>query len=172
METRPFPGGGYLLVGTSLCAGRAYALMESFIRDVIKSIADISVENCYDAMDKLLTATKKPDNLPLTIPLFQGTRENPALRGSITNLDPSNFTIRHLIWSMLEGMVTELHDMYEKYRQVGSTHPKLIGSGNGLRKNRHLQNSFAAKFGQPLLLSACMEEAATGAALYAQHNLG
>ena len=54
LETRPFPGGGYLLVGASLCGGRAYALMERFIRDVLESIAEISTESCYDAMDKLL----------------------------------------------------------------------------------------------------------------------
>ena len=28
LETRPYPGGGYLLVGASLCGGRAYALLE------------------------------------------------------------------------------------------------------------------------------------------------
>ena len=30
METRPFPDGGWLLTGASLCGGRAYALLESF----------------------------------------------------------------------------------------------------------------------------------------------
>ena len=167
LETRPFPGGGYLLVGASLCGGRAYALMERFIRDVLESIAEVSTESCYDAMDKLLKSSKKPNNLPVTIPLFQGTRENPSLRGSITNLDPSNFTIRHLIWSLLDGMVDELYDMYLKYQSLGGKPVTLIGSGNGLRKNTHLQNGFAAKFGQPIFMSGCIEEAATGAALYA-----
>ena len=30
LETRPMPGGGYLLAGASLCGGRAYALLEQF----------------------------------------------------------------------------------------------------------------------------------------------
>ena len=122
-------------------------------------------------MDKLLASTEKPNNLPLTIPLFQGTRENPSLRGSISRLDPSNFTIRHLIWSMLEGMVNELYEMYIKYQSQGGKSVKLIGSGNGLRKNIHLKNSFTSKFGQSLLMSNCMEEAATGASLYANNVL-
>ena len=68
---------------------------------------------------------------------------------------------------MLEGMAKELHDMYLKYAAQGGSAAKLIGSGNGLRKNIHLQNCFAEAFHMPLLLSACTEEAATGAALYA-----
>ena len=30
LETRPMPGGGWLLVGASLCGGRAYALLAEF----------------------------------------------------------------------------------------------------------------------------------------------
>lgn len=170
LETRPFPGGGYLLVGASLCGGRAYALMEGFIRNILEEIAGIKVDNCYDAMDKLLEKFEKPTNLPLTVPLFKGTRENPALRASITNLDPNNFTIRHLIWSLFDGMADELHDMYIKYRTSGGRPVQLIGSGNGLRKNTHLQTAFTAKFDLPIRMSACLEEAAVGAALYARNN--
>ena len=45
---------------------------------------------------------------------------------------------------------------------------KLMGSGNGLRKNRHLQDCFSRKFGQKITLSAIEEEAAAGAARYAE----
>lgn len=168
LETRPFPGGGYLIVGSSLCGGRAYALLEAFIRGTLESIAGIKTDICYSAMEKLLESAEKPENLPRTIPLFQGTREDPTLRGSITNLDPGNFTVRHLIWSFLEGMAKELHGLYLLYEAHGGKAAKLIGSGNGLRKNTHLRRCFAEAFQQPLLICAQEEEAAAGAAFYAK----
>ncbi len=166
LETRPFPG-GYLLVGASLCGGRAYALLEKFFEDTVSAMTGTAMDSCYDAMDKLLSAGR-PADVPPLIPLFQGTRQEPSLRGSITGLSTENFTPRHLLWAMLEGMTKELHDMYLQYLNAGGNPVKLIGSGNGLRKNLHLQGCFAQLFGQYLTMSDCTEEAATGAALYAQ----
>lgn len=168
LETRPFPGGGYLLVGSSLCSGRAYALLERFARDAVTSITGQAPDSCYDALDRILVSEEMPDNLPCTLPLFQGTRENPDLRGSITGLDTENFTLRHLTWSMLAGMAKELHDLYSHYKRQGGKPMRLMGSGNGLRKNVHLQACCSRMFGQPLFLSDCREEAAVGAAIYAR----
>ena len=167
LETRPFPG-GYLLVGSSLCGGRAYALLESFLRQTAEAMTDCAPESCYDAMDALL-GQGCPEDLPIVTPLFQGTRQDPSLRGSITGLSAENFTVRHLIWAMLNGMTAELYDMYARYTAAGGSASMLIGSGNGLRKNIHLQNCFTRMFGQELLMSDCNEEAATGAALFAQN---
>lgn len=168
LETRPFPG-GYLLVGSSLCGGRAYALLENFLRQTAESMTGIPLESGYDAMDALLRFGDCPEDLPVVTPLFQGTRQDPTLRGSITGLSTENFTPRHLIWAMLQGMTAELHDMYLRFLAAGGTPAALIGSGNGLRKNIHLQNCFSRMFGQALVMSECKEEAATGAALFAQN---
>lgn len=167
LETRPFPGGGYLLVGASLCGGRAYALLEGFLRSCAEAVTGQPQGNCYDAMATLLGNGEKPEDLPCVTPLFQGTRANPALRGSITGLSPENFTPRHLVWGMLEGMAQELNVMYRQYLAAGGTAAPLIGSGNGLRRNRWLQQAFREAFCQDLAMSQCLEEAACGAALYA-----
>jgi len=166
LETRPFPGGGYLLVGASLCGGRAYALLEQFFRSTAEAITGNAADCCYDAMARLLQDGEMPEDLPFLSPLFQGTRQEPCLRGSLTGLSTENFTPRHLIWAFLMGMAEELYGMY---RQCPTPeHPlPLIGSGNGLRKNVYLQQCFSRLFGQPLLMSTCNEEAATGAALFA-----
>ena len=166
LETRPFPG-GYLLVGASLCGGRAYALLEKFFRDTVQTISDTAIDNCYDTMNKLL-AEGRPEDIPSLIPLFQGTRQDPSLRGSITGLSTENFTPRHLLWATLEGMSKELHGMYLQYVNAGGKPVKLIGSGNGLRKNNYLQECFTQLFEQQLIMSGCTEEAATGAALFAE----
>ena len=167
LETRPFPGGGYLLVGASLCGGRAYALLENFFRQTVQMACGSAPDSCYEGMSALLSETEKPADLPVVNPLFQGTRQDPTLRGSITGLSTENFTPLHLIWGMMEGMAGELHDMYLHYRNAGGQDVALIGSGNGLRKNIHLQNCFSERFGQQLILSECNEEAATGAAQFA-----
>ena len=44
---------------------------------------------------------------------------------------------------------------------------KLVGSGNGLRKNMHFQKIVSDCFEIPLNMSDCEEEAAVGAAIYA-----
>ena len=53
------------------------------------------------------------------------------------------------------------------YRQAGGTPKRLIGSGNGLRQNRYLQQCFETAFSCPLTLSDGREEAAAGAAQFA-----
>lgn len=170
LETRPFPG-GFLLVGASLCGGRAYALLEMFLRDTVSAMTGTAPESCYEAMDALLSQGK-PEDTPRLVPLFQGTRQDPAQRGSITGLSTENFTPRHLVWAMLEGMAEELHGMYLQYQCAGGKPAKLIGSGNGLRRNLHLQNCISEKFGLPLVMSDCTEEAAAGAALFAAGQKG
>ena len=169
LETRPFPGGGYLLVGASLCGGRAYALLERFLRETAIAMTGSAPDSCYDAMAALLDG-QQPEDLPIVTPLFQGTRQDPSLRGSVTGLSTENFTPRHLVFAMLEGMAEELHDMYLRYLRSGGRPVAMIGSGNGLRRNIHLQKCFTRLFGQPLILSDCREEAATGAALFAGAN--
>ena len=96
-----------------------------------------------------------------------GTVEIGMYRGIIR---VENFTVRHLIYAMLEGMTDELHTMYCSYRNAGGQDAALIGSGNGLRKNVYLQECFSRAFGQPVVMSHCNEEAATGAALFAASN--
>ena len=110
LETRPFPGSGYLIVGASLCGGRAYALLENFYRCIAKCCCD-NIDSYYDVMNKFLEEGK-PQDIPEISPLFQGTRTEPTLRASITNLSADNFTPMHMTWAMLEGMTKELFDMY------------------------------------------------------------
>ncbi|MBQ2743958.1 MAG: hypothetical protein IJN97_07915 [Oscillospiraceae bacterium] len=167
LETRPFPGSGYLLVGASLCGGRAYALLENFYRCIAEGRCG-NIDSYYDVMNTLLASGEKPQDLPEITPLFQGTRENPELRASITNLSADNFTPVHMTWALLEGMTRELYDMYLKYREKAeNTEKKLVGSGNGLRKNPHFRKIVSEQFEMPLVMSECEEEAAVGAALYA-----
>lgn len=70
---------------------------------------------------------------------------------------------------ILHGMIDELYSQYRICLNAGlSPGAVLIGSGNGLRCNQHLQRIAADTFGLPLTLSENAEEAAAGAALFAR----
>ena len=170
LETRPFPDGGWLLVGASLCGGRSYALLEQFFRQTVE-MATGRQESVYEAMSRLLDQSGPVNNYPKVSTLFQGTRKDPALRGSITHLGTDNFTPLHLLHGFMHGMADELYGMYRGYLDLGGKAPTaMIGSGNGLRKNPHLCRIMEETFGCPLILSENHEEAACGAAIYAAQH--
>ena len=167
LETRPFPDGGWLLVGASLCGGRSYALLERFFRETVKLVTGREVD-AYAAMTEALDSVKGLMDYPSAVTTFQGTRKDPSRRGAFLNISADNFTPVHLIHSVMHGMAAELYGMYQGYLEQGGTVPSvMIGSGNGLRKNKHLCRVFEETFGCRMLLSENDEEAACGAAISA-----
>ena len=162
LERRPYIEGRALLNGSALCGGRAYALLEKFIR----AVREADTEQ-YDFLNTLAEKGLSAEN-PLEVrTTFCGSRKDPALRGSIENIGEDNFTPEALACGVLQGMVDEL---YALYRQSGvELHGRLIASGNAVQKNPTLCRLLSAHFGMPLLLPALREEAAFGAALAAAH---
>ena len=181
IEARPFMAGQYLLVGASLCGGRAYAILEGFLRSYAVA-AGAKDQSQYEVMARLaekaegemlarLGDVTQPAEVLLVNTTFQGTRQDPALRGSILNISDDNFTPEHLIYGVLEGMAQELYGFYETMCQSGMCDiNRLVGSGNGLRMNPVLQRIFERKFRKELELADCQEEAACGAAIWAKRN--
>ncbi|HEY5466698.1 MAG TPA: FGGY family carbohydrate kinase [Clostridia bacterium] len=173
METRPLMGSGCLLVGSPLCGGRSYQLLESFFHSVV-DMAGLSCPRLYPAMDALAETFESLED-PLAVSTqFSGTREEPAQRGEIREIGTGNFTARHMIVGVLEGMTDELYQYYSLLeKQPGSALPTvLVGSGNGIRKNAVLQRLLSRKFGMPLKIPLYKEEAAYGAALFAGLGTG
>lgn len=177
LETRPFPGGGYLLVGASLAGGKSYAMLERFFRGVLESFSvDGKRGNSdrsgpvelYAQMEALLDrAWPAEDKLAVRTQFF-GTRQQAGLRGIIENIGSSNFTPEHLTAGFLEGMAEELVTFYENFPvAVRNRIRKLTGSGNGIRHNKHLRAISEVRFGLPMELPVFREEAAVGAGLHA-----
>ena len=171
-ERRPLTGGDFILVGSSLCGGRAYAILEKFLRSCA-ALAGREPDSLYAAMNALgEEALLYPDN-PAVSTCFSGTRRNPELRGGITGLSAANFDAAHLIGGTLMGMARELYDLYLEMLRAGARMPELlVGSGNAIRKNASLRRAFELLFGMPLFIPAHNEEAAFGAALYAMAASG
>ncbi len=172
VETRPCAEGAFLLVGSSLCGGRAFAALEGFYREAA-AMAGGPVTPLYDAMEREAeTCVGSPDRLRVDT-RFSGTRQDPSLRGGVAGLGLDNFHPGFLTLGVLEGIVEEL---YGFYREMEPELPKkpavLVGAGNGLRKTRLLQKLFSARFGLPLQIPVHREEAAYGAALTALVGAG
>ena len=130
-----------------------------------------SEKSLYDVLEKLARAgreqsRKREEKRILRVKTtFDGTREQPELGGSITNLFSDNFMSEAITFGVLEGMIRELYEMYQViYRGTKTEIQHMIGSGNGLRKNPVLCEIVEELFGAKLILSDCEEEAATGAA--------
>lgn len=172
-EARPFPGGGYLMVGATLSGGKSYAMLEQFFRQVCALFGDGQPEALYEKMESVIE-NGKPDTSPLIVnPQFLGSRQNPQQRASIENISFDNFTPEHLIVGFLTGVASELFRFFDVIPPAIKDHMRqMVGSGNGIRKNRALQRFIAQTFGLKVTVPTFAEEASVGAALHAGIGLG
>ena len=167
IETRPYFEGRYLLVGAALCGGRAYALLRDFYSKIFGYITRADDSDVYGIMDKMLEGI---DSSTLTVDTrFSGSRVDESVRGSIGNISTQNFTPEELTCGVLEGMTEELYGMY---LLMNEKRCGIVGSGNGIRKNRALQRIMEKRFGGELKIPAHHEEAAYGAALFGLISAG
>lgn len=166
LETRPFNEGRYLIAGSSLCGGRAYALLQNFFKTYTEAAGIEGIDH-YAVMASFLDEKSAAKNKKLRVDTsFSGSRANPDKRGSITNIDVNNFTPQAFIRGVLEGMAEELYQMYANVdERVRADKNMLVASGNGIRKNIHLQNIMEETFGMKIQIAQNQEEAASGAAL-------
>ena len=187
IETRPYFEGKYLLVGAALCGGRAYSLLKNFYAQTFGYLKKLEDGEIYAIMNAMLkgdspkvfqadvgnesgkesfqtNVRNESGKEELHVDTrFAGTRQNPEQTGSITGITTQNFTPACLTRGVLCGMAEELFAMY---RQMGVTKSGLVGSGNGIRKNKALVKIFEEKFGAGMKIPAHLEEAAFGAALF------
>ncbi|TCN01874.1 sedoheptulokinase [Paenibacillus sp. BK033] len=176
IEVRPFPGSGYLLAGASLGGGKSYALLASLFRDVLSAFgeAPAATSSMYERMNEMAEEALREGGTRLRVSAsFFGTRENPAAAGSISGIDESSLTAKQLVLGVLSGVADELLGFAASFPgRLRSRISAIAASGNGIRKNRVMQQLLREKLGYPLRLSRAEEEAAFGAALYAGVQAG
>jgi len=161
IETRPYMDGKYLVVGAALCGGRAYGILKEFYTSFLQAAGLAQNVDVYNIMNQLISDQKAS---PLNVDTrFAGTRKDPTISGSITGITVDNFTPTNLTYGVLDGMMKELYDMYDR---MGESRMNLVGSGNGIRKNATLIRIAEERFKGTLRVPAHTEEAAYGAALF------
>jgi len=173
LEIRPCIGENRIMVGSSLCGGRAFALLEKFFRETAELVTGEKVTSAYKGIDSFLQKTDKVENPLGFSTLFCGTRENPEDRAKVENIGIDNFTPGHFIYGVMNGMAEELYEMYESGISVSEERPcTLIASGNGIRKNKTLQRIVSEYFGMEIKIPKHKEEAAYGSAIFSLTSAG
>ena len=163
IELRPY-GDKYLLAGAALCGGRAYAILETFYREICG-------HSCYEMMSVHSEEFLRTHGMSQAWNVdtrFQGTRSDPSITGSITGITSDNFCAGAFTVGVIRGIIAELHGMYEAMRTLtGRNAGALVGSGNGLRKNEIMRRIAGEIFGLEVRVPKYQEEAARGCALCA-----
>lgn len=174
LDTRPFPGGGYILVGASLCGGKSFEILKDFFADTLKLfVPDFSGKiDFYEIMTSIDFSKMERDE-PIVESTFQGSRAMPLKRASITHLSENNFTPEYLITAFMKAIARELYDFFCLIPEELRNRKKiLVGSGNAIRMNKLLRMAIAHQFNKNLTNSIHHEEAAYGATVAITSNIG
>lgn len=170
IEIRPCVNAPYILVGSGLCGGRAYAMLEAFYRRIFNMVGvNMDDKILYEMMEKNAQEYMEQNGIEQAWNIcttFAGTRQNPSESGKITDVSVKNFSPEAMTVGMIKGILEELYSMYQKICHItGKSAMNLVGSGNGIRKNVLMQKIAEIIFGMNLKIPKCEEEAAFGAAL-------
>lgn len=165
IEVRPYNKEEWLIVGSALCGGRAYSMLEKFYSDIVYYATGQRM-NMYDVMGKM---KPEADLLPKADTRFDGTRYNPKITGRIYDITVDNFTPAGIRYAFMYGIINELYNLFI---EIGVTGSILVGSGNGIRKNRDLVRIAEDMFAMQLKIPKHTEEAAYGACLIGLAAIG
>ena len=165
IESRPLTRDAFLLAGSALCGGLAFAALERFFREYAAAAGAPDVPQ-FETMKRFLEGTDLSADCWNVRTTFSGTREHPADSGSVTGIRLENFHPASLIRGTLNGMAEELYALYTNIiRETSQAKTRLIASGNGIRKNPALRQILESRFQMPLEIVPHQEEAAVGAAV-------
>ncbi len=174
LETRPFPGRGFLLVGAALMGGSLWALLAHFFEEILSACGNdtLSRDQLYNVIEKLALAGFEKQDFWKIETTFAGTRQAPNQTGSIAGIRNQNFHPTSLAAGIVAGLVEELYQFYGRLPEsIRLRQINLIGSGNGLLKNQVLRHAIEKRFGMTLILSDSPAMGAIGAVRLAEEYL-
>jgi sedoheptulokinase len=167
IDTRPFPGGGYIAVGASLCGGKAYSIVHDFFEQAVRLFTGGASGASWEIMNAVGPTAGGEDRLHVDA-RFAGTRAAPRSRGAIHGIGSRNLTPENLIAGVREGIAEELLGyLADLPADVRGSRKTLVGSGNGIRLNPELRKVFETRLGMEMKVPAHREETSCGAALLA-----
>lgn len=165
MELRPFLELGYLHVGATLTAGKAYETIEKFLLSACKLAGlEIEDEQVFECMKKA-TLQANRDNPLIFDTRFSGSRKDPSVRGSIQNIGLDNFTVGNFVLGAIDGIVKELHDFSRDAKEGFSAIETIVATGSSVRKNELFLHALARHFNMPVHVAHIDDGAGFGVAL-------
>ena len=171
MELREFLGLGYLHVGATMTAGKAYERLKDLFKEVCEQISgtEVTDEAVFDTMRK--TGAAANGGGIICHPLFSGTRDDDRLKASFENLTLKNFTMGNLVSSVVDGIVGELKEFLGQDVSAGRVE-KIVATGSSVQKNPLFVESLERIFAMPVIISTIDDAAALGAALIGAVAIG
>lgn len=166
IECRPYLKGSYLMAGSSLCGGYSYNLVKRFFEEIYALAGVGCPKDIYSIMNRIAGEAAEKEKTLTVDTRFNGSRENPALTGSITGLTVDTFHPGDLAYGVLLGLCEELYQFYNVLPEKLKDGSHFVGSGNGIRKNPLLQKIARDRFRMKLRIPKYAEEAAYGAVLF------
>lgn len=166
IECRPYLKGSYLMAGSSLCGGYSYNLVKRFFEEIYALAGVECPKDIYGIMNRIAGEAAEKEKTLAVDTRFNGSRENPALTGSITGLTVDTFHPGDLAYGVLRGLCEELYQFYNVLPENLKDGSHFVGSGNGIRKNPLLQKIASDRFRMKLRIPKYAEEAAYGAVLF------
>lgn len=166
IECRPYLKGSYLMAGSSLCGGYSYNLVKRFFEEIYALAGIDCPKDIYSIMNRIAGEAAEKEKTLTVDTRFNGSRENPALTGSITGLTVDTFHPGDLAYGVLRGLCEELYQFYNVLPENLKDGSHFVGSGNGIRKNPLLQKIASDRFRMKLRIPKYAEEAAYGAVLF------
>lgn len=166
IECRPYLKGSYLMAGSSLCGGYSYNLVKRFFEEIYALAGVGCPKDIYSIMNRIAEEAAEKEKTLTVDTRFNGSRENPALTGSITGLTVDTFHPGDLAYGVLRGLCEELYQFYNVLPENLKDGSHFVGSGNGIRKNPLLQKIASNRFRMKLRIPKYAEEAAYGAVLF------
>lgn len=171
MELRPFVGQGYLHVGATLTAGKAYETLQRLFASTIRAAgSEISDEAVFEMMKK--EAIDRGLSTLVVDPRLTGSRSDAAVRGSITNIGLDNLDIGSLVLGTIDGIVAELKAFALDAPTLLSSTRSVVATGSAIRKNPLFRASLARQFSLPVTVAEVDDGAGFGAALIAAIAVG
>ncbi|MCH7685296.1 MAG: hypothetical protein IH899_01210 [Planctomycetes bacterium] len=174
METRYLPHNRFMLVGAGLAGGDAYAWVNHTASEWLKSLGiELPREEIYARMNESAALLTDENHGLICDPLFRGTRRDPHARAAFSGIGYDNFTLGHVARSVLQGIADGMYSFYDQAAESRPEHLRhIVGSGNGLRKNKLLIEILEKIFKREIRLPIHQEAAAFGTALLAGSSTG
>ena len=142
------------------------------VNEILKELGcrEFAQGELLDRIDFLSEQTLNQGNPALkVIPSFLGERNDPERKGSISGLTLTNFSLGALGAAAAEGILENLISEFPP--ELLKKRTLVLGSGNGIRKVKTIQQMIRKKFTQPFILTSTREEACCGAAVLAGNKI-
>jgi sedoheptulokinase len=193
MELRPYFGLGYLHVGATLCAGKAWEVLAGLVAETLAraggvragsgggaedffngpldrdQVFDLMKEAAREAADREAAEAGRGDVGQAAALVFDtalnGTRRDPGKRGAVDGIGLDNFTLGNLTLACVDGIIHELADFKDGMGALFDPVRGIVAEGSAVRKNDLFVRSLEKQFHRPVRVPRAKGAAVFGAAL-------